>query len=126
MNYISKFEYVALLNESYYYGKYYLTDLVNTVMYQEADIISKSLNIKYEDDQFVYTTDNDEYTLYDGTCDLNVSLVKSTIINQNNVLNYLGNNINQENLVKFKIDSFNVWTTVNEVKIELLDEKIQA
>lgn len=126
MNYISKFEYVALLNESYYYGKYYLTDLVNTVMYQEADIISKSLNIKYEDDQFVYTTDNDEYTLYDGTCDLNVSLVKSTIINQNNLLNYLENNINQEKHVKFKIDSFNIWTTVNEVKIELLDEKIQA
>lgn len=126
MSYVSKFEYVALLNDSYYYGKYYLTDLVNTVMYQEADIISKSLNIKYEDDQFMYTTDNDEYIVYDGTCDLNVSLVKSIIINQDNVLNYLGNNINQENLVKFKIDSFNVWTTVNEVKIELLDEKIQA
>lgn len=126
MDYISKFEYVTLLNESYYYGKYYLTDLVNTVMYQEADIISKSLNIKYEDDQFVYTTDNDEYTLYDGTCDLNVSLVKSTIINQNNLLNYLKNNINQEKHVKFKIDSFNIWTTFNEVEMELLDEKIQA
>lgn len=125
IDFIVDFDYVTLFNESYYYGEYYLTDLINTLLYRKADIIGKSFNVRYKDNSFIYHKEDEEYTTTNESCDLSASIIKCKLINEENILYYLENNMNQESLSKFKIDSFNIWTSTEDIDITLLDEHIQ-
>lgn len=126
INLIQHSDYVALMSESAYYGKFYITDLVHTLAYKNADIISKSSNVVYESQEFKFIPNQHEYTEFEEDANLYSSLIASYVLTNENIEDYLNNNLNQKCFTKFKIDSFNFWNCTENIDEEKLEQFIQV
>lgn len=125
MDVINNSDYIGLLDESAYYGNAYITDLVHTLTYKNVDIISKSNNIIYESGEFKYIPIQDEYTDFKEDANLYCSLLSSKVITDDNFKHYLNNNLNQYQLSKFRIDSFNFWSCTENITLDKLEQTIE-
>lgn len=100
-------KYLSYFNPHHYYGKNYLTDLVNAMQYVDADCISKSGYYHLDKNNTLHLSRSLDSYIYCNNMDIEASIVK--IDSNDNINNYISERNKIESKIKFifAIDEFN-------------------